>query len=444
MRQMPFSSNNHAAYGQFSKGYQKISQGVGAHDPRHFDTSRSYQKVPVCARELFLCVQKRCAACGIHKVEKCFHRSSTCWECRSRRSTSTTNITVPIDPSSFAQYFNHEPSHGSRLSLVQRSSLLTLHALGFNDERVAQLTGCDRRTVRHWVAHYQQHHSLEDEPRSGRPRVTSAATDTSIVVAATENPFTTPQNILAEQSIEASSRTVRRRLDAAGLFGRVARIEYPFTQVNITQRLEFAREHQDWTDDQWARVLFGDETYICLGANGQIWVQRPEDAAYQSEYMAQGQSNFAPKIGIWACFARQGVGALRIFDDNMDTRLYTDTMQRFMKPCALRLWPSGAWFYLQDNASYHKSHRSLEWFHINGVSLVELPPHSPDLNPIENLWADLKRRVESRHPHTIQELKEIITSEWTNTNPSTCSNLVDSMNDRMLSVIAAEGFRTGY
>ena len=119
-------------------------------------------------------------------------------------------------------------------------------------------------------------------------------------------------------------------------------------------------------------------------------------------------------------------------------------MQQLMKPCALRLWPSGAWFYLQDNASYHKSHRSLEWFHINGVSLVELPPHSPDLNPIENLWAGLKHCVESRHPQTIQELKEIITSEWTNTNLSTCSNLVDSMNDRMLSVIAAEGFRTGY
>ena len=117
-------------------------------------------------------------------------------------------------------------------------------------------------------------------------------------------------------------------------------------------------EHESWTDDQWARILFGDETYICLGAHGQIWVQRPQDAAYLSQYMVQGQSNFAPKIGIWACFAGQGVGALRIFDDNMDTRLYTDTMQRFMKPCALRFWPNGAWFYLQDNASYHESHRS--------------------------------------------------------------------------------------
>ena len=328
--------------------------------------------------------------------------------------------------------------------MIQRATVVALHNLNLRNDLIARLTHCDPRTIQHWIDYYNQHHSLEDEPRSGRPRATSEDTDTSIVAAATETPFTTPHRIRAEQGIEASARTVRRRLDEAGLLGRVARIEYPFTQAHIAQRLEFARGHQDWTAGQWARVLFGDETYIYLGANGQIWVQRPQDAAYQSEYMAQGQSNFAPKIGIWACFARQGVGALRIFDNDMDTRLYTDTMRRFMKPCALRLWLSGAWFYLQDNASYHKSHRSLEWFHINGVSLVELPPHSPDLNPIENLWADLKRRVESRHPHTIQELKEIITSEWTNTNPSTCSNLVDSMNDRMLSVIAAEGFETGY
>ena len=111
-------------------------------------------------------------------------------------------------------------------------------------------------------------------------------------------------------------------------------------KAHITRRLAFAQEHQDWTDEQWAHILFADETYICLGAQGRVWVQRPEDAAFLSEYMVQGQTNFAPKIGIWACFSSKGVGALRIFDDTMDTRLYTDTMQRFMKPSALRFWPA--------------------------------------------------------------------------------------------------------
>jgi hypothetical protein len=309
---------------------------------------------------------------------------------------------------------------------------------------IAHLTRCDQRTIKHWVDHYQQHHSLQDEPRSGRPRVTSEDMDTSIVAAATETPITTPRIIRSELGVEASARTVRRRLDEAGLFGRVARIEYPFTQEHIDKRLKFAGDHENWSDNQWASVLFGDETYICLGTHGQIWVQRPEDTAYLSECMVPGQTNFAPKIGIWACFSSQGVGALRIFDDSMNTTLYGDTMKRWMKPCALRFWPNSAWFYLQDNASYHKSYRSLEWFHNNGVSLVELPPHSPDLNPIENLWADLKRRVESRRPRSIQELKEIVNQEWENTSRLTCSNLVDSMHDRMLAVIEERGFKTGY
>jgi hypothetical protein len=300
------------------------------------------------------------------------------------------------------------------------------------------------RTIQHWVTHYQDHHSLQDEPRSGRSRLTSEDVDTSIVAAATETPITTPRRIRAELGIEASARTVRRRLDQAGLFGRVARIEYPFTDEHITQRLQFAQEHESWTDDKWARILFGDESYICLGSHGQIWVQRPQDAAYLSEFMMRGQSNFAPKIGIWACFSSQGVGELRIFDVNMDTRLYTDTMRRFMKPCALRFWPNGEWFYLHDNSSYHGSHRSHEWFHNNGVSLIELPPHSPDLNPLENLWADLKRRVESHNARDIANLTEIIAEEWQNTSQLTCSSLVDSMHDRMRAVIDAEGHKTGY
>ena len=61
-------------------------------------------------------------------------------------------------------------------------------------------------------------------------------------------------------------------------------------------------------------------------------MQRPQDTAYLSQFMVPGQTNFAPKIGIWACFSGQGVAGLRIFDGDMDTRLYTDTMDQFMKP----------------------------------------------------------------------------------------------------------------
>lgn len=121
---------------------------------------------------------------------------------------------------------------------------------------------------------------------------------------------------------------MRRRLNEATLFGRVARIEYPFTSQHIAERLKFAQSHLAWDEDRWGRVLFADETYITLGADRQIWVQRPDDAAYLPQYMVTGQVNFVPKIGVWACFSRQGVGLLRIFDFEMNNVFYTDTMKK--------------------------------------------------------------------------------------------------------------------
>ena len=130
------------------------------------------------------------------------------------------NITASVDPSSFLQFFNHESAQGSRLSLCQRSALITLHQLNFGISKIAELTHCDPRTIQHWIDYYQEHHSLEDQPRSGRPRVTSEETDTLIAASAIETPITTPRTIRSELGIEASVRAIRRRLDEAGLFGR--------------------------------------------------------------------------------------------------------------------------------------------------------------------------------------------------------------------------------
>lgn len=46
-----------------------------------------------------------------------------------------------------------------------------------------------------------------------------------------------------------------------------------------------------------------------------------------------------------------------------------------------------------DNASFHKSKTTIELIEKAGVKVLFLPPYSPDLNPIENFWANFKKKV---------------------------------------------------
>jgi transposase len=66
----------------------------------------------------------------------------------------------------------------------------------------------------------------------------------------------------------------------------------------------------------------------------------------------------------------------------------------------------------QDGAKAHTAKRTLAYLGRKGVALLESwPARSPDLNPIETLWAILQRRVSKRFPTTYQELVVAVEAE---------------------------------
>jgi hypothetical protein len=66
------------------------------------------------------------------------------------------------------------------------------------------------------------------------------------------------------------------------------------------------------------------------------------------------------------------------------------------------------------------------------VRPLDFPPYSPDLNPIENLWADVKKRTDQKQADTKEELEQLLSEQWAATSPALCSKLALSMLHRIL------------
>ena len=129
------------------------------------------------------------------------------------------------------------PSHAGNhapLPVVQRAAVVTLVKDGQPRGVVAAKVGTSVPAVRRWVQRYEQHGDVADEPRSGRPHATDEATDINIAVMARVEPHqSTPKQVKHKLDLDVSARTVRRRLDEAGLFGRVEREEHELSDYEL-------------------------------------------------------------------------------------------------------------------------------------------------------------------------------------------------------------------
>lgn len=300
------------------------------------------------------------------------------------------------------------------------------------------------KTIGHWIQHWKQHGDVEDESGRGRKRKTTEEADHAIIAAAEQQPFTTPRILRAELELDdVSAKTVRRRLNEAGLYGRVSKHEYPYTPTHLRKRLSFAGGYGNWTEDQWDTVLWSDETSIELSPHGQVWVQRPIGEAFNPKYMRTQQLH-SPGASLWGCMAASGMGEYHIYTDELDRFVMRDILSQHLLSSAARLFPPGSWWLQQDGDPAHTSGLVQQWLFTHGVQCIDWPPYSPDLNPIENVWNDIKRRVEKRNAKDIEQLKQHLAEEWEVTDPILLATLVHTMPKRCKDVVANHGHKTKY
>jgi transposase len=341
------------------------------------------------------------------------------------------------------------PARGQRTTTLQRWSAVAMHNDNRSNSYIARKLGMSRTTVRDILARYAATGTPLSGSRSGRPRCTDEATDTNIAVVGRIDKFTSPRQVKRKLDLNVSVRTIDRRLQEADLFGRVARHKRNYTAEEVRKRLSFAEGYAAWSEDQWAKVLFGDEKIFWgKGFCGRTWVRRPKGEALNPEYCVNKTAH-PVKVNVWATFCATGQGYIHIFNEAMDSHMYKNILSDNLIPSAKLHFAAippalEQWHFLHDNDPKHTSRVVKEWLHNNGVSMIDFPPYSPDLNPIENLWAKMAREVEERRCETVDELQDTIADVWDKVDADFMRKLAHSMPARCQAVIDAKGWHTKY
>lgn len=331
----------------------------------------------------------------------------------------------------------------SHLSTERRWAIINYHKLDYTSEAIALFVGCSLHTVDHWLSIYAETAAVGESPRSGRPTIPTP----DFSAAAIAEPFrSTPRMLKAKLHSPVSKRTIRRRLNDDSLFGRVSRHYFPLSPESIRARLSFANGYGAWTEQDWMRVLYSDEKIFTLGAHGQVWVQRPRNAASDPKYVREAESH-PDGINFWCCFSGRGTGGCETFGYNNTGTVMRGILEYHLLNSARNLFvkqPPELWWLLWDNSPIHRSEPVRNWLHNHGINRLDFPPYSADLNPTENLFDDLARRVEQRYPTTLDELEEAIHAEWPLTKLDYIAELSNSMTRRIKAVIKYQGHATGY
>ncbi len=153
---------------------------------------------------------------------------------------------------------------------------------------------------------------------------------------------------------------------------------------------------------------------------------------------------FPQSVMIWASMSSAGVGPLCFLKSTVNAAIYQEILEHFMLPSADKLYGDADFIFQQDLAPAHTAKDTKSWFNDHGVTVLDWPANSPELNPIENLWGIVKRKMRDTRPNNADDLKATVKETWASIPPQQCHKSITSMLRWIEAVIKAKGAPTKY
>ena len=208
-------------------------------------------------------------------------------------------------------------------------------------------------------------------------------------------------------------------------------------------RLAFCVKHLN-ENTKWDNVLFTDECYFWLGEDHRpLYRKRGE----HTKDVLVHEKKFNEKILVFGGISRSYKTNLIVLQNGtVDAITYIDDLidESGLIPSMNEVYGVKKWVLMQDGASAHTAKVTLDYLRTYVNILENWPAMSPDLNPIENLWAIMKAKVSELRPQNKEQLIEYVIAVWNSLEQQMISNLVDSMKERLEAVVKNNGEQTDF
>ncbi|CAF2995742.1 unnamed protein product [Rotaria sp. Silwood2] len=295
-------------------------------------------------------------------------------------------------------------------------------------------------TVRNWLEKYETTGDVEVVQKSGRKRSTTEKQDVIIQSMVDQHPTESVGQIafrLSKKGIKISETTLRRRFKEAGVQSMKPTSKSLLTNDHIKKRLEWATQHQDV---DWNQIVFTDESSFHMKqVIRRVWKKRGE------KYYVLTVKH-PVKIHVWGCFSKHGFGKLILFKQSLNSNFMCKIYKNGLLPSVKKWFGDNNynWKLLEDNDPKHTSKMSKTFKINNGIQSLPWPSQSPDYNPIENVWALMKLKINKQPPTSINNFFGRIKKEWKNLSVEFAEKLADSMERRVQLLIERKGDYINY
>ena len=273
-------------------------------------------------------------------------------------------------------------------------------ARGDNVSNVSRAFGCYRNTIIRLCQRFQLTGGVADCRSSRKPRVTNTRTDRFITLTHLRRRFQTATSSVRHNGI--SKQTVLRRIRQAQ---QPIRPRRPFVGQVLTARhraarLQWAQRHFRWGRQQWARVLFSDESRFKFSHyDGLIRVFRRRGERFADNCLIERDRFGGGSVMVWGGIMGRRKTNLVVVQGNLNAQGYINQiLQPETVPFFQRHRPA---ILMHDNAWPHVARICRQFLNRNNVNVLPWSAVSPDMNPIEHIWDYLLERFELEKMYTI-------------------------------------------